>query len=265
MKYKVFVSIVFYNTSIDIFSKTIKNLINKKDIYLSVFDNGNNIDVKSIAKKCNFNYIKSKKNFGFGRGHNRNLEIFLKNFSAKYFLILNPDVFISYKNITNLINAYEQNKSRIKIVSPILLNIDNSNQNFLRPFPNLYSFFKRVFLKEKRNFDIKNRTRDFTIPFAHGACYLLTIQNFLLLDGFDKRFFLYCEDLDLCRKVYFKNGRVIICVNSKVIHVLNKESSKSFYLFMIHFCSILMYFFKWGFFNNIKINKVNNLYTKYIS
>ena len=95
------------------------------------------------------------------------------------------------------------------------------------------------------------------MPFIHGACYLLRVDDFKKLNFFDGRFFLYCEDLDLCRRIIENNGFIAVDPTIRVIHLYNRESHRSLKLFFIHVRSIIQYFFKWGFFNNQKAQITN--------
>ena len=63
--------------------------------------------------------------------------------------------------------------------------------------------------------------------------------------GFDERFFLYCEDLDFCRRVYESGNIVLVNPDIKVNHLFQRQSRKSIILFFIHLNSVIKYYVKW--------------------
>ena len=69
------------------------------------------------------------------------------------------------------------------------------------------------------------------------------------LKGFDERYFMYMEDVDICRKIDLSGKRKLYFPATEIIHSHRKGSSKELRLFCIHISSIIKYFMKWGFNN----------------
>jgi len=61
---------------------------------------------------------------------------------------------------------------------------------------------------------------------------------------FDERFFLYFEDVDLCRRMG-AISKIVYYPNVRIVHVHKKESSSSLRALLIHIVSALRYFIKW--------------------
>ena len=219
---KILISIVTYNTNSEVLKECLSKITHIKNIYLSIFDNSKSKDIKNIAFNLSINYFSSK-NIGFGSGHNKNIALFLnKNKGIDYVLILNPDVYMNAQNVFDLVNSLNRNKKAI-ILSPLLLNSDNTVQNFIRTFPTFADFLLRFFNFKQVNF-AENIKKITAVPFAHGACYLLRKHDFLKFMGFDERFFLYCEDLDFCRRVYESGNIVLVNPDIKVNHLFQRQS-----------------------------------------
>jgi len=263
MQYKILISVVTYNTD-DIFLKqTLKKLLNFPNIYISIFDNGSSEELKTFAHDNSVLYNRSR-NIGFGRGHNKNISLFLeKKIKTDYVLILNPDVDIGFEEINKLTKSIKDWPNAV-IASPLLLNTDSSVQNFVRLFPSFFGILLRFFRINIINYAEKIKDT-FNVPFIHGACYLISVDNFIKFAGFDEKYFLYCEDLDLCRKINESGGDIIVIPEVKAIHLFNRQSSKSIYLFLIHLRSLLTYYFKWGFFNSLKVKKINKSFENKIN
>lgn len=255
MQYKILISVVTYNSDANFLKQILKRLLNYPNIYISIFDNESSEEIKSFAHHNSIIYNRSR-NIGFGRGHNKNISLFLsKKINIDYVLILNPDVEIGFEEINKLTKLIKDRPNAV-IASPLLLNTDRSVQNFVRLFPSFFGILLRFFRINILNY-AKKIKETLNVPFIHGACYLISVDNFIKFAGFDEKYFLYCEDLDLCRKIIESGGDIIVIPEVKVIHLFNRQSSKSIYLFLIHLRSLLTYYFKWGFFNSLSIKKIN--------
>jgi N-acetylglucosaminyl-diphospho-decaprenol L-rhamnosyltransferase len=245
MRQKILVSIVNYNSDISMLSKNILNLVESNSIDVSIFDNSSKKNIKNFCVENKINYFPSK-NIGFGNGHNLNISLMLKKRRYNFVVILNPDVEINPADIKKMIRTLKNDKSAA-IISPLLLNSDLSVQNSVRTFPNFYTFLERFLNINQINFSEAIKGHLY-VPFIHGACYIMSLRDFIKLGKFNPKFFLYCEDLDLCRRVYFNNRKVILDTSIKCIHLFNRESSRSFKLFFIHLHSVFIYLNIWGWF-----------------
>jgi hypothetical protein len=64
---------------------------------------------------------------------------------------------------------------------------------------------------------------------------------------FDERYFMYMEDVDLCRRIH-RRFKTIYFPQVVVYHHYAKGSYRSVRLMMHHIASALRYFHKWGWF-----------------
>jgi N-acetylglucosaminyl-diphospho-decaprenol L-rhamnosyltransferase len=85
-----------------------------------------------------------------------------------------------------------------------------------------------------------------------GACLLMRTDLYRKLGGFDERFFLFFEDIDLCRRVKEVGKRVVYLPGVKVLDRKGRLSGSSIFSLLtrkttrIHVGSALKYFLKWG-------------------
>ena len=63
------------------------------------------------------------------------------------------------------------------------------------------------------------------VDWVSGACMVVRREAMQAVGGFDKRFFLYWEDTDLCRRIWDAGWKVIYYPQAKVIHSVGKSSS----------------------------------------
>lgn len=68
---------------------------------------------------------------------------------------------------------------------------------------------------------------------------------FKKVGGFDERFFMYSEDVDLCRRIG-EVSKTMFYPMASVYHGYEKGSYKSWKLLKYHICSAIQYFNKWG-------------------
>ena len=73
------------------------------------------------------------------------------------------------------------------------------------------------------------------------------VSALLSQKGFDERFFMYMEDLDLSRRLALQGGALFMPEVS-VVHAFEKGSYKSGILLRYHIKSAIQYFNKWGWF-----------------
>jgi GT2 family glycosyltransferase len=176
-----------------------------------------------------------EKNFGYGGGNN----IAIKHTKGKYILILNPDVTVSTDAITQLY-TYIKAHATTAVVAPRLLNPDGSIQLSCLRFPSpLTPFYSRTFLRKipaiKRRLE-RYRMTDFDhntvrgVPWVLGACMLIRKSTFEQIGGFDKRYFMYFEDTDLCR-TYWRQGYPVVYVpTAEMVHYYKRDSADDGFL-----------------------------------
>jgi len=143
--------------------------------------------------------IESDKNLGFARANN----IGVQKASKESVIILNPDTEILNSGaLQQLVDVLFENPE-FGIIGPKLIHADGNIQKSVRNLPNSYRAFKEYFLGIKNEYD-------FYIPETQilcevesivGACIAIKKELFERVRGFDEKYFLYFEDLDLCKKV----------------------------------------------------------------
>jgi GT2 family glycosyltransferase len=173
---------------------------------------------------------------------------------SPYHLILNPDVFFKSTVIPNLIGVLEM-KNELAMIAPKVLFPDKTHQYSCRRYPSRQEllarrfFFKSIFKKViyKGTYRDRDLNQPFFAEYITGCFHLYKTQSFVEISGFDERYFLYMEDVDICRKIDAIGKKKLYFPKEEITHVLKQGSSKNIKLFFIHISSAIKYFLKWGF------------------
>lgn len=246
-------SIVLYNENLEELTQTVNCFLSiplKKKLYL--IDNSLIKQFEDVFNHVDIQYISNKENIGFGAAHNLILNN-IKNYS-KYHLILNPDVVFKQNVILNLILELEKN-SKLAMIAPKVLFPNRNHQYSCRRYPSVkelvarrFSFLKpllkaTIFNGQYRD---KNLNVSFYAEYITGCFHLYKTEDFIVLNGFDERYFLYMEDVDICKKIDGLGKKKLYFPQEEIVHVLKQGSSKSLNLFFRHTLSAIKYFLKWG-------------------
>ncbi|CAL2088841.1 glycosyltransferase family 2 protein [Tenacibaculum sp. 190524A05c] len=192
-------------------------------------------------------YIFNNRNLGFGRANNLVIDS-IKDVS-EFHLILNPDTKFDPNILDELTTELIKNED-LALITPAIKFPDGSHQYSVRKYPSFFDliirklgvFKSRIHNKEYRDIDL---SQPFYPDAVHGSFMLFKTEDFVAVDGFDERYFLYLEDIDICKKIDTLGKKKLFYPKVTVTHALKKESSKKLKLFFYHFSSAIQYFLKW--------------------
>lgn len=249
---KISASIVIYNENKETLKKVIDSFLALElEKELIIVDNSPKDDLKLLCENFDVKvrYIFSGENLGFGRGHN----LAFKNLKEKsdIHMIINPDVYFNSVEISSFLNWFYKEKV-ISLATTKVCYPDGENQNIVRNIPTITDLIKRKLKINSGELDIKDNCIK-EVPFAHGCFFIFKTEVFEKLDGFDERFFMYMEDLDIFIKAK-KYGKTVINTNYKIYHEYRKGSSKSLRLLRWHLSSAVKFFYKY---RKTKLNHFN--------
>jgi GT2 family glycosyltransferase len=123
---------------------------------------------------------------------------------GQWLLLLNPDVSTPPGFLDGVLNAADslaERDPRTGIVGFRLRNSDGTRQLSSGPFPTLVQTLLRLALpRTRRKYDYVRARRPRSVPWVTGCCMLVKRACLEDLGGLDRDFFLYYEDVDLCRR-----------------------------------------------------------------
>lgn len=234
---------------------------NSFDVEIIVVDNASH-DQESLTflenahKDNRITLIKSPKNVGFGAGNNLGVKIA----TGDYIFVHNPDVMVRPDSLQKMVDYMEKNKE-IGILGPKLKFASGKIQESCRRHMSFFDLvLNRTFLGELPFF--KGRVQSYLMEdFDHnliqdvdlltGAAMMIPKHIFDDVGGFDKRYFLFMEDFDLCRMIKKAGHRVVYYPDATVEHYQKRLSQGSLLtivrkkVFWLHISSAIKYFWKW--------------------
>jgi GT2 family glycosyltransferase len=183
-----------------IIEKCIKS-INPK-IKIIIVENSNNIQVKDYLenKFLNVRVIIAKKNLGYGKGNN----LGISKVDTQYAFILNPDAILEENSLEKFYMAQIFLKDDFTILAPNLFNN--------------YGYF----LNSNKNIN----KEILEVDYVKGFAMLINLKKIHPKDLFDENFFLFLEEIDLCKRIKQSGGKIFVIQNSK-IHHLGKQASEN--------------------------------------
>lgn len=140
---------------------------------------------------------------------------------SAWLLLLNPDLTVDqdlFSAVVDRIRGYGRQPPGI--VGFGLLNENDSPQPSVGRFPNLLrSFREQLIPRNRRKYQTISRTRPGPVDWVTGACMLVNAGLLEALGGLDEDFFLYYEEVALCRSAQRLGWRVEFDPSINVMHL----------------------------------------------
>lgn len=189
--------------------------------------------INSIPKKKSWEVIvvdNNKINRGFGKGCN----LGAKKAKGEFLLFINPDCVVKDRAIDKLLKKLRSDKS-IGIIGPQLVNEKNQAYLSYSRQPNrfsafvVYSFLNRILwnsqVVQRHWMQDSNLDEPKSVGIISGAVMMIRKSDFVKVGGFDERFFMYWEEVDLCRRLINDLGKqVFYYPQARVVHLGEKST-----------------------------------------
>ncbi|MBD3320194.1 MAG: glycosyltransferase [Chitinivibrionales bacterium] len=231
------VSIVIVNYKVPTYLYQTLCSVKHADLYerveIIVVDNASNDNSEELITRDfpDVKWISLKSNVGFGRACN----VGARNAQGEYLLLLNPDTVIS-KNTLSACVDFLRSRPGAGIVGPKTLNPDGTLQiscrrSFPTPMIALYRFLglSRLFpgsrIFGQYNLTYMDPDEPAEVDAVSGSFMFMPRKLYKDIGGFDERFFMYGEDLDLCAQGRKKGFKVWYCPSTQIVHFKGKSSS----------------------------------------
>lgn len=151
----------------------------------------------------------NEKNGGFAYGMNRGIE----KSRGDFIITQNPDTKFLNGKLLNAIGLLKNNSS-IGIIGPQIISEEGQIQDTCRPFLTPYIILKRYYYRKFKHKNlILEKTLDYTktqyVDWVIGAFMIIPKNVLNTIGGFDEKYFMYVEDMDLCLRTWNAGFKVI--------------------------------------------------------
>jgi GT2 family glycosyltransferase len=194
------------------------------NVTVTVVDNQSPDDSAAVVADLPVEVIRAPRNGGFSYGCN----LGSAGATAPYLLFLNPDARLDADALETLLSVLRDDPGTA-LAAPRILDDDGSLSWSLRRFPRLRTtyaqalFLHRVWPRAAWTDEVirdeATYERAATAEWVSGACMLVRRSAYEAVGGFDDRFFLYCEDTDLCLRLWESGHAVRFEPRAEVHHV----------------------------------------------
>ncbi len=179
--------------------------------------------------------MRNSQPLGFGANHNRAFS----QAQGGIFCVLNPDIRITQNPFPDLLKACAD--PHTGLAAPAIYSPSGQLEDSARKFPTPWRIAHRVLTRR--------RTRDYAAPttvlhpdWVAGMFLLLRTTVYRQLGGFDERYFLYYEDVDLCARARLAGLEIVQLALPGVIHNAQRASHRNPKYLRWHVGSMLRFF-----------------------
>lgn len=158
---------------------------------------------------------------GFGANHNAALNGALGQWSC----IVNPDIRIPANVFPRLRESALAHGGAL--VSPAVLGPTGHTEDHAREFPSIFGLIRRRLGANSGAVDYRLDGPDVDVDWVAGMFMFLPTALFAHVGGFDEAYFMYCEDIDLCRRIRATGESVVVCPQVRVIHDARRASARN--------------------------------------
>lgn len=222
--------VIVHYSSLEDLSNCLTSLECERLASVTIVDNSSPWPVPlDVASRPGTQVVRLTENIGFGRGVNEGAKVG----RAPLVLIVNPDVRMSVGSLEKLRMALESADRMVAVGPRLLLENGAPQVGAAGYFPtygsvtaHCFPALRRLPARWARRPLFLGRTDETSVSSRHprqvdwvsGACLLVKRNAFEAIGGFDDRFFMYGEDIDLCQRFAQQEWQVCYCANTTVVH-----------------------------------------------
>lgn len=174
---------------------------------------------------------------GFGENHNAAF----RRSRGGMFCVLNPDIRLEEDPFPALVSRLQD--LRVGVVAPLIVNPQGEVEDSARRFPTPLSILgKALGAKPAAEYEIGSGP---VFPdWVAGMFMVFRREVFESLGGFDERYFLYYEDVDLCARLRAAGFQTVLEPGARAIHQARRESHRNWRYRAWHLRSMLRFFLR---------------------
>jgi N-acetylglucosaminyl-diphospho-decaprenol L-rhamnosyltransferase len=171
---------------------------------------------------------------GFGANHNAAFVHCIEPF----FCVLNPDIQLNADPFSALLRGV--GTESVGVVAPMVMAPDGLVEDSARRFPTFGSLLLKAVGLSDGSYKLEGH-EPVKVDWVAGMCMLFRAEVFRNLKGFDERYFLYYEDVDICARLWSMGLAVFVCPEASVVHDARRASRSNLRHMRWHLRSMLRF------------------------
>ncbi len=170
---------------------------------------------------------------GFGANHNAAVD----RCASPYFCVVNPDIRLPADPFPQLLRQFAD--PSVAVAGPLVLNPAGGIEDSARRYPTVRRLFWKLLGNKQADYPTDRGPLD--VDWVAGMFLLFRTEAFRSIRGFDERYFLYYEDIDICRRLRRSGKRVIYDPGARVVHDARRASRRDARYARHHIASALRF------------------------
>jgi N-acetylglucosaminyl-diphospho-decaprenol L-rhamnosyltransferase len=179
--------------------------------------------------------IRNERPKGFGANHN----FAFRQIGSDYFCVANPDIRLDECPFRKLRDCFSHTDAAL--AGPLVLSPQGNIEDNARRFPTPLRIAGKI-IARARSLDYPVGDQPIRPDWLAGMFLLFRSGVFEEVNGFDERYFLYYEDVDICARVRLAGREIALCPHARVVHHARRESHRNWRYLLWHVTSMLRFF-----------------------
>jgi N-acetylglucosaminyl-diphospho-decaprenol L-rhamnosyltransferase len=179
--------------------------------------------------------IRNSQPKGFGANHNAAFS----HAKGRFFCVLNPDIRLPVDPFPSL--TEDLSDGRVGVVAPLVRAPGGGIEDSARAFPTPLAILSKLGGRPQTA-DYPRTSSPFSPDWVAGMFMLFRSQTFRAIMGFDEKYFLYYEDVDLCARLRRQGLQVLLDPRVECLHEARRASHRNLRYMSWHLRSMLRFF-----------------------
>jgi GT2 family glycosyltransferase len=183
--------------------------------------------------------IDNSEPLGFGANHNRAFAAPHAASERVYFVVLNPDLRIAADVFGPLAEVVRADR-RIGLAGPVVSSTGGEREDSARELPTPFRLVRKL-AGRSGAWPVGEDGGLFRPDWIAGMFMLFRAETFAQIGGFDERFFLYYEDVDICSRLWLHGYEVVVDPSLSIVHDAQRTSRRNWRYARWHLASMLRF------------------------
>ncbi len=187
--------------------------VNSADLKVWVKDNRPSPVLAEFCRQHQVNYTDASPGMGFGENNNYLFDLVCRSGVSQdldYFILMNPDITLNFSTLQELTSL--MHKDQVPLATMNLYRDARHTQPDanVRRFPSWHSLLRMLAVRSiSQPYNKAKLDQPCHLDWASGALLAFEMTHFRNLRGFDTRYFMYFEDVDICYRSHKLLGKGI--------------------------------------------------------